>query len=233
MLRRLARPFLRFAFHLFYNPFAFTYDWVSAIVSRGRWRAWTRAAIPRIVGTRILEVPTGTGNLLLDMAHAGYAPVAVDLSPAMLQITRNKLKNLAKVHRPAELRSAQPSQGYQGSPLVRARAQTLPFPAHSFDTIVMTFPPEFIFDPHTLAEFARVLDDQGRVVWVDAGRLLPRDVWGRTLNAALDSVGGGGKFETMARELLARAGFDAQVEWVQDEVSVVAVVTARKEKKSN
>lgn len=211
VLRRIARPLLRFAFHLFYNPFAFTYDFVSGVVSRGRWRAWTRQAIPRVAGTRVLEVPCGTGNLQLDLAAAGYRPVAVDLSHAMLKITRGKLRGAG-----LDLR------------LLRARVQVLPFAGQSFDTVIMTFPPDFIFDPSTFAEFRRVLADQGRLVWVDAGRLLPRDGWGRLLNGALDAVGGGGNFEPMACEILKRARFEPQVEWVRDDWSTVAVVTARK-----
>ena len=227
--RRVIQPLLRFAFHLFYNPFAFTYDFVSAVVSRGHWRAWTRAAIPRVVGTRVLEVPCGTGNLLLDLMAAGYTPVGVDLSPAMIRITRAKI--LAKVHRPAELRGAQPSQGF---PLVRARVQRLPFSPRSFDTIIMTFPPEFIYDAEALAEFRRVLDDHGRLIWVDAGRLLPNALWSRLLNRALDAVGGGDEilardgFAHRAAKLLAPGGFEAETEWVRDDASVVAVVTATK-----
>ncbi len=211
LLRGIALPLLRFAFHLFYNPFAFTYDFVSGVVSRGRWRAWTRQAIPRIAGSRVLEVPCGTGNLQLDLAAAGYRPVAVDLSPAMLKITRGKLRRAD-----LDLR------------LLRARVQALPFAARSFDTVIMTFPPEFISDPCTFAEFRRVLADPGCLVWVDAGRLLPRDVWGRLLNGALDAVGGGGNFESTAREILERAGFEPQIEWVQDDWSTVAVMTAKK-----
>ncbi len=35
----------------------------------------------------------------------------------------------------------------------------------------------------------------------------------------------------MAREILERAGFEAKVEWVRDEWSIVAVVTAEKQEK--
>ncbi len=211
-LRRLTRPLLRFAFRLFYNPFAFTYDTVSAIVSRGRWREWTRQAIPHITGRRVLEVPCGAGNLQLDLAAAGYRPAAIDLSPSMLKITRAKLLRAGLEPR-----------------LLRARVQALPFAALSFDSIIMTFPPEFIFDSHTFDEFRRVLSDQGCLVWVDAGRLLPRDFWSRFLNTSLNAVGGGWNFETMSRRILQQAGFESNIEWVQDDWSQVAVVTARKE----
>lgn len=210
-LRRITLPLLRFAFHLFYNPFAFTYDAVSAIVSRGRWRSWMRQAIPRVAGRRVLEVPCGTGNLELDLAAAGYRPVGVDLSPSMLGITRGKLRRAG-----LDLR------------LSRARVQALPFADQSFDTLIMTFPPEFISDPRTFDEFRRVLSNEGRLVWVDAGRMLPRDAWSRFLNWSLNAVSAGSNFEAMAREILTRAGFEPQIEWARDDWSVVAVVTARK-----
>ena len=204
--------FLRLAFHLFYNSFAFTYDLVSAIVSRGQWRAWTRAALPHIVGARVLEIPCGTGNLLLDLRAAGYAPIGADLSAAMLNITRGKFRRA-----PVDAK------------ILRVRAQVLPFPNRAFDSITMTFPPGFARDPRAFAELHRVLDDGGRLIWVDAGRLLPRDGISRLLNAALDAVGGSGiAFEDFACEMLARAGFASKIERVQDDTSVVIVVIAVK-----
>jgi SAM-dependent methyltransferase len=48
--------------------------------------------------------------------------------------------------------------------LVRAVAQALPFSATSFDSVVATFPSEYIIDPATLAELRRVVRPGGRVV---------------------------------------------------------------------
>lgn len=203
-----------FLFHLFYNPFAFTYDVVSALVSRGRWRAWTRTAIPRVAGTRVLEIPCGTGNLLLDMLAAGYAPVGADLSPSMLRITRGKLR---RARRP--------------TPLVRTRVQALPFPDGTFDSIVMTFPPGFVQEPAALAELYRVLDDEGRLIWVDAGRLLPRDGWNRLIQGGVNLIEGEqheSRLMDFGSRLLEEAGFEPHFETVPDEVSVVVVATSTK-----
>jgi ubiquinone/menaquinone biosynthesis C-methylase UbiE len=219
MFHRLWSTFLRLAFHLFYNQFAFTYDFVSALVSRGQWRAWTRAAIPYIIGTRVLDIPSGTGNLLLDLRAAGYATTGVDLSAAMLNITRAKFQRAAHPERSvAQSKDA---------PILRARVQSLPFSAGAFDAITLTFPPGFARDPRAFAELARVLDDTGRLIWVDAARLLPRDGFSRALNRALDAVGGSGlPFETFAREMLARAGFESHIERAEDDISKVTVVIA-------
>ncbi len=212
LLRRALRRVLRFGFHLLYNQFAFTYDLVSALVSRGRWRTWTRTAIPRIRGRRVLEVPCGTGNLLIDMQSAGYAPVGLDLSPSMLDITRGKLR-----------RNGAPQQ------LVRARAQALPFPDGVFDSIVMTFPPGFISDPAVLTEMRRSLDPRGRLVWVDGARFVRPGLWSRLVNRWIGFVGGETEYAQLMNQVLAHADFNAQVEWVGDDESVVAVATANKE----
>jgi ubiquinone/menaquinone biosynthesis C-methylase UbiE len=207
MLRRA----LRFAFHLFYNPFAFTYDFVSALVSRGHWRAWTRAAIPRIRGTRVLEIPCGTGNLLVDMRAAGYAPIGVDLSASMLGITRGKLR-----------------QSGTRAPLARARAQALPFPNAAFDSVVMTFPPGFVSDPTAFAEIHRVLDDRGRLIWVDGARFVQPSLWSRLVNRWIGFVGGEAQYERLMVRVLERGGFDANIEWVGDDENIVAVAVATK-----
>ena len=236
---RLLLSLLRLAFRLFYNQFAFTYDWVSALVSRGRWRTWTRAAIPRLQGTRILEVPCGTGNLLLDLRAAGCTPIGVDLSAAMLGITRGKFGVRAR-HSPkfgflksrlADSQAASISNDgvANASPLLaRARAQALPFPDRAFDSVVMTFPPGFVSDPAAFAEIRRVLDDRGRLIWVDGARFVQPGMWSRMVNRWIGFVGGEIECERLMKQALEGAGFDAQVEWEGDDVSAVAVAVASK-----
>lgn len=211
VIRRVVRRLLFFAFHLFYNQFAFTYDFVSALVSRGRWRAWTRLAIPRVQGRRVLEVPCGTGNLLLDLCAAGFAPIGLDLSASMLRITRGKLRR-ARI----------------AAPLARARAQAMPFPSGAFDSVVMTFPPGFVYDPAAFAEIRRVLDDRGRLIWLDSARFVQPGLWSCLVNRWIGFVGGEAGYENLMRRVLGEAGFEAKIEWVGDDVSVVVVATATK-----
>lgn len=189
-----ARALLQFAFHAFYNRFAFTYDVVSHVVSRGEWRTWTRAAIPFLRGTRILEIAFGTGNLHLDLYQAGYAPVGIDLSPYMLDITRRKFQK----------RGIAPQ-------LARADVCALPFPDRSFSSLVMTFPPGFIFNPAAMLEMHRVLEPQGVLVWVDAAYLEPRDVWSRFINLAFKFTGTGAP--TQARTMALDAARNAGAAW--------------------
>ena len=141
---------VRWAFARFYREFAWTYDTVAAIVSGGRWFAWGRAALPYLRGA-VLELGCGTGQL--QRALAGQPGVAraigVDASPQMLAITKTKL---ARDDLPMRL--------------ARAFAQALPFPAASFDTVVATFPSEYIVERATLAEVRRLLRPGGQLVIV-------------------------------------------------------------------
>ena len=88
---RVPRWLLRWGFHLLYNQFAWTYDAVAWAVSLGQWREWGRAALPYLRGPRVLDLAHGPGNLLPELAAAGYRPVGYDLSPFMGRITRRKM----------------------------------------------------------------------------------------------------------------------------------------------
>lgn len=164
---RVVPLLVRLFYKHFYNRLAFTYDLISTIVSRGEWRAWIRAAIPFIRPPKVLEIAFGTGNLLVDLKESGYAPMGVDLSPYMIQISQLKFRERCI-----------------SVPIARARVQQLPFPSAHFSSIVMTFPPGFVADVRAIREIRRVLADDGCLIWVDAPYLYPRDVWSRFLNWA-------------------------------------------------
>src|SRR5205823_11134996 len=107
----------RVAFEMLYSRFAWAYDWVSGTFFLGQWRRWQRAAIPFLIGPRVLEVGMGTGNLQFDLARAGFEVWGVDFSPQMLRQAARK----ARI-RGLRLRAC------------RARAQALPFPDGCFDS---------------------------------------------------------------------------------------------------
>ncbi len=139
---------MRFFFYLLYHPFAFTYDLVAWVVSFGRWKDWVRSIFPLLEGTRILELGHGPGHLQRFLLDQGLAPVALDESTQMGRIARRRLGGKHK--------------------LARGLAQTLPFASASFDTVVATFPTEYIFDPKTLAEIKRVLVSGGKLIVLPA-----------------------------------------------------------------
>jgi ubiquinone/menaquinone biosynthesis C-methylase UbiE len=214
MLRRL----LLLGFRLLYNEFAWTYDLVSFSVSVGQWRAWQRQVLARIRGDRVLEVAHGTGNLQIDLAGAGYRPVAFDLSPYMGRIAKRKLAR----------RGLSP-------PFVRGKVQALPFVTGHFTTLVSTFPTEFIVDPETVREFHRVLGPGGRIVFVPAATILPAhlvdrlarwlfEVTGQSVAPQPDGSGWPPKLVQSYRS----AGFEVKVESIALPRSLVWVVVAEK-----
>jgi ubiquinone/menaquinone biosynthesis C-methylase UbiE len=200
--------FVRFAFHHFYNEFAWTYDLVSRIVSRGKWHAWQRAALPELRGDRVLEVASGTGNLLWDMTTQGRSCVGVDLSPHMVCIAKRKFRRRQRE-----------------APICRARVQELPFADGTFDSLVSTFPDYFILDPVAQDEMARVLVPGGRLVIVEGGRLVQEDVWSRLLNWAF-SVTVSPRTWKESHRLLEHPLFHVERREVRDDGSLVGVMVA-------
>ena len=131
------------------------YDVVSWLVSFGHWASWRRAVLDYVAGDRVLEIGFGTGELLIEMTAGGYNVIGLDRSRAMQHITDRKLKR-------AGMRV----------PRVQGEVQCMPFSAHTFDTIISTFPAEFILDQATLNETARLLSLPRDVELLDGGRLV-------------------------------------------------------------
>jgi ubiquinone/menaquinone biosynthesis C-methylase UbiE len=149
---------LNSGFHALYHKLAWTYDLVAWVVSLGQWQRWVETALPHIVGEQILELGHGPGHLLIALAERRLQPVGLDPSPQMTRIALRRLR-------------------YAGleETLVQGRAQTMPFPANSFDSVVATFPTSFIWEAETLREVARILRPGGRMVVVLGARLSGRD----------------------------------------------------------
>lgn len=144
----IMRRFMRFFFNLLYHPFAFTYDLVAWVVSFGKWKNWVYSVLPLIEGADILELGHGPGHLQRLLLERGLSPVAIDESTQMGQLAKRRLGNNGK--------------------LTRGITQALPYPNETFDTIVSTFPSEYIFDPQTLSEVKRVLRNRGRLIVLPA-----------------------------------------------------------------
>ena len=157
MVKNIWVGLLRFGFRLLYYELAWTYDLVSWVVSLGEWRQWQQAARPFIQGPMVLELGHGPGHLLVDLQRAGHRVFGVDLSPFMGRQARRRLQ---KQMLPANL--------------IRAQAQALPLPTAVFNTILATFPTEYIVDSQTLASVHRVLVGNGRLIVVPEGHLTGR-----------------------------------------------------------
>lgn len=138
-----------FAWRLLYNKFRFLFDFATERLSRGRWKVWGRTSIPYLQRRRILELGHGPGHLLIALKETGYQPTGIDLSPGMARLAARRLRRAG-----VEV------------PLVRCRAQMLPFHAKSFDEAVATFPTDDILKWETLREVARVIPQGGRLIMV-------------------------------------------------------------------
>ena len=144
----LTRRFMRLFYSLLYHSFAFTYDLVAWVVSFGRWKDWVFSVVPHLNGTLILELGHGPGHLQRLLLDRGLVPVAIDESTQMGFLAKRRLGANQK--------------------LSRGLTQALPYANETFDSIVSTFPSEYIFDPQTLAEAKRVLRTNGSLVVLPA-----------------------------------------------------------------
>ncbi|MBU0703886.1 MAG: class I SAM-dependent methyltransferase [Chloroflexi bacterium] len=203
--------FLRLFFRLLYNEFAWTYDLVAWVVSLGQWKAWGRAATGHLQGKRVLELAHGPGHLLAAMAEQGLSPVGLDLSPYMGRLAQRRLR-----------------KGGLTVPLVRARAQALPFCDGCFNSSVATFPTEFILAPATLREAARVMRPGGQMVVVAWASLGKRDPLSRFIGWLYRVTGQGKPPLGAGEELMKKAGLVPHTAWERVGRSEVMLVIAQK-----
>ena len=206
---KLIQRFMRVFFNLLYHPFAFTYDLVASIVSFGKWKDWVHGILPFIEGTRILELGHGPGHLQRTLLDRGLFAVAIDESAPMGTLAK---RNIGNSHR-----------------LARAIAQKIPFATETFDTVISTFPSEYIFDMQTLSEAHRVIRNSGRLIVLLAAwprnRLLAWlfKVTGESPSGAYESI------KSKIKKALAQADFKSEIQIVEVKSGSLLVVIATKE----
>lgn len=136
----------------------YLYRFASTVPFAGQWRVWQRLVLPRLHGKDVLELGSGLGDLLADMLEAGYNCRSLEHSPQMAAAARDTLRK---------------RNVGQTSWVIQGDAQRMPFSDASFDSLVSTFPSEYIYDPDTISEAARVLRNGGRIIVVEGANLLP------------------------------------------------------------
>lgn len=210
-----------FLFELLYRNR--TLYWLaSTLPFAGQWRVWQRLALSRLRGSDVLEIGCGIGTLLADMVERGYNCQAIDRSPQMVAATRRELRRRGL---------------NDGAEVVRqASVQALPFADASFDSVVSTFPTDYIGDLGALCEINRVLRPGGRLIVVLSATLLPARPLLRPLVAVQRLVYGRQAVEAqasaqpdLAAPLLARmraAGFAPELERTPGPFWVAYVITA-------
>lgn len=211
------RRFIRFAFHLLYNQLAFTYDLVAWLVSFGQWRAWGRTALDRVRGPRVLELGHGPGHLLIELGRSGrHQPIGVDLSPHMIAQAQHRIKRAGL-----------------SVPQVRCSVDALPFRSGAFDSAVATFPTEYIANPRTLAEVARVTNDQGRLIVVLGAHFGRQTASTRLVDWLYRITGHHDTGEEAGPDVFEQAGLAAHVETEDVQGSTVTLVVAEKSTPDN
>ncbi len=210
------RSLMRFFFYHFYHSLAWSYDMVAALVSLGRWKSWARAALPHLRGTRILELGFGPGHLQVELNRRGFQTLGLDESPQMIGQTR---RNLTRNQFPVRL--------------LRGYAQNIPLRGGCIDSVVATFPSEYIIEEQTLADIARVLTPGGRLVivptaWLEGDSMIIRFIdwlFAFTGQAAEDiSEAAQGRLT----DRLAEYGFRVEIFHEAQRESVALVVVAEK-----
>ena len=217
------KTILRLFFRLLYHQFAFTYDLVAGSVSFNRWKDWVMSVIPFIEGNRILEMGHGPGHLQRILLSRSLFTVGIDESAQMGRLAkRNLTRRSASSHnKPLDVAYAQIN-------LTRGIAQQLPFPNGSFDTIIATFPTEYITDPSTLSEVKRCLSNGGRLIVLPAA--LPKNpfldwlfrVTHQSPKEAIDIV------KSKFKEPFVTAGFKTDVKTLDVKSGTLLIVLATK-----
>jgi ubiquinone/menaquinone biosynthesis C-methylase UbiE len=230
------KTILRFFFKLLYHQFAFTYDLVAATVSMGRWKDWVMSILPFIEGTRVLEIGFGPGHLQRVLLSRGLIAVGIDESPQMARLAKRNLRKEfssgAKFVSGFQNKSTILGQSdYAQTKLTRGMAQHLPFRDQSFETIVATFPAEYITKPETLQEVKRCLSDGGRFIVLPVAMQIGRNVLERAM-ALLFRVTHQSPVDPIEivrerlREPFVNADFEVEVKELQVKSSLLLVIIA-------
>lgn len=227
------RTLLRFFFYLLYHPFAFAYDLVAATVSMGRWKEWVLSVLPFIEGIHVLEIGHGPGHLQRALLSRGLFAVGIDESAPMGRLAKRNLRRALNSQPRHDPQTSIQRSDYAKTRLIRSLAQELPFPSGCFETVVATFPADYIFNPITLQEASRVLVPGGRFVILPGASILGRGLMDRLMAfifritgetpANLSKV-----LQERSREPLSKTGFTVEFHELEIRSSLVMIVVAKK-----
>ena len=165
-----------------------------------------------------MEIGPGPGYLQSRLGGKNYLTVGLDESMQMIRLAKNRLE---KADWPA-------------SRLVRGFAQALPFANAKFDTVISTFPSEYIFLPNMPADVHRVLSDGGRLIVLPTAWIIGRQLMDRTAAWLFQITGETPKniIEVVTQRFihpLEQAGFKVERKQIEIRSSIVLILIASKE----
>jgi demethylmenaquinone methyltransferase/2-methoxy-6-polyprenyl-1,4-benzoquinol methylase len=152
-----------------FDGIAPSYDTWAQVLTFFQYLRWRRFLVSRMAfqsGNLVLDVCTGTAGVALEIAdHHDGQIVGLDASQLMLQ---------------AGLRAVEKRNLDGRVQLTQGRAEHLPFPDETFDTVVFTYLLRYVQDPNaTVRELSRVLKPGGELLSLEFG--LPEALWVRAL----------------------------------------------------
>jgi demethylmenaquinone methyltransferase/2-methoxy-6-polyprenyl-1,4-benzoquinol methylase len=131
-----------------------------------RWRRFLVSQMALRPGNLVLDVCTGTAGVAMEIAdHHNGQIVGLDVSHLMLE---------------AGLRAVEKKSLDGRVQLIQGRAEHLPFPDETFDTVVFTYLLRYVRDPDaTIRELSRVLKPGGELLSLEFG--IPEALWVRAI----------------------------------------------------
>jgi demethylmenaquinone methyltransferase/2-methoxy-6-polyprenyl-1,4-benzoquinol methylase len=146
-----------------------SYDTWAQVLTFFQYLPWRRFLVSRMAlrpGNLVLDVCTGTAGVALEIAdHHDGRIVGLDASHLMLE---------------AGLRAVEKKNLDGRVQLIQGRAEHLPFPDKTFDTVVFTYLLRYVQDPDaTVRELSRVLKPGGELLSLEFG--IPEALWVRAL----------------------------------------------------
>ncbi|WP_298983390.1 class I SAM-dependent methyltransferase [Caldilinea sp.] len=214
-IEQLLRCGYAWACERLYHELAWQYDWVSWLVSLGRWDAWRRVALGEIEARKrpidlpMLEIGFGTGDLLLTAQRLGLAMIGLEFSSQMHAVA-----------------SAKALKEKLEAPRVQATAEAMPFADGCFGALLATFPAPFLLKATTLGECARVLNAEG--LFVVVGLWVTPLLAGRRINLPLLYATPSPSLLASWTEAFASAGFVVDIQGKAAANAEVGVLVARK-----
>jgi demethylmenaquinone methyltransferase/2-methoxy-6-polyprenyl-1,4-benzoquinol methylase len=146
-----------------------SYDTWAQVLTFFQYLPWRRFLVSQIAlrpGNLVLDVCTGTAGVALEIAdHHDGRIVGLDVSHSMLQAGLSAIEKRSLDGR---------------IQLIQGRAEHLPFPDETFDTVVFTYLLRYVQDPDaTIRELSRVLKPGGELLSLEFG--IPETLWVRAL----------------------------------------------------